>query len=63
MIIGEVRKRAADAGVKLTRAMKKADMILSIQKAEGNFPCFQSKEDYCDQSGCAWGKDCLEKKR
>ncbi|NLG16871.1 MAG: SAP domain-containing protein [Fibrobacter sp.] len=57
----EIRKRAKELGISGTK-MKKDELIQSIQKAEGNFPCFKSAQDDCDQSGCYWREDCLSKK-
>ncbi len=39
--------------------LKKADLIKKIQEVEGNFPCFQSAGDYCNQEKCSWRDDCL----
>lgn len=40
--------------------LKKADLIKKIQEAEGNFPCFQTAGDYCNQEKCSWRDDCLK---
>ena len=56
MKVKEIRKIEKKHGVK---AKKKADLIHGIQKAEGNFDCFGSAQDYCDQKACMWRKDCL----
>ena len=37
-----------------------AALIRSIQRAEGNFDCFQRGHGYCDQIQCAWRQYCLE---
>ncbi len=39
--------------------MRKAELILAIQEAEGNFPCFGTAEGSCDQIQCIWREDCL----
>jgi len=31
----------------------------SRQLAEGNFPCFATATDYCDQGTCSFRKQCL----
>ena len=54
----EVRKRAKALGIK-TAQMKKADLIRQIQKTEGNFDCFGTAQDYCDQWNCCFREDCL----
>jgi len=46
-----------------TTGMKKAELIRSIQKAEGNFDCFGTAEDYCDQWECCFRSLCLKNKR
>jgi hypothetical protein len=38
---------------------RKEDLILEIQRTEGNFPCYGSADGSCDQAECAWRKDCL----
>ena len=59
MRIQEIRAIAKKKGVNYAR-MNKADLIRSIQHAEGNFDCFGSPADgVCDQSACAWREDCL----
>jgi len=61
MNVIEVRKKAKDLGVKVKKGMKKSDIILAVQKAENNYPCFGTAVNYCDQSACAWKVDCLPK--
>jgi hypothetical protein len=34
-------------------------LIREIQKAEGNFDCFKTASDYCDQWACCFRTDCL----
>lgn len=60
MLMEDVREKAKTLGLKTAR-MKKIDIIKSIQAAEGNFPCFGTATDYCDQEGCCFREDCLEK--
>ena len=39
--------------------MKKADLVRSIQTAEGNSPCFETgQKDRCGQPDCLWRSDC-----
>ncbi|OGP14037.1 MAG: SAP domain-containing protein [Deltaproteobacteria bacterium GWA2_55_10] len=59
MQMEKVRERAKKLGVKSAR-MKKEDLIRAIQKAEGNYPCFGTAVDCCDQSVCCWRDDCLK---
>lgn len=42
--------------------MSKLELIRAIQTKEGNFPCFGTAENYCDQIKCLWREDCLEKR-
>ncbi len=59
MQMEKVRERAKKLGLKSGR-MKKEDLIRAIQEAEGNFPCFGSADEFCDQSACCWRTDCLK---
>lgn len=39
---------------------KKIVLIHTIQRTEGNFPCFATAyQGRCDQPNCKWRKDCL----
>ena len=42
-----------------TRGVKKADLIRQIQRAVGNFECFGTAKDYCDQSNYCLREDYL----
>lgn len=59
MKMPEIREMAKNLGVR-SFGRKKADLIREIQKKEGNFPCFGTAEDYCDQFSCLWRADCLK---
>lgn len=61
MKLGEIKKKAKKFGVKPGK-MGKTELIKSIQRAEGNFDCFGTAADYCDQLGCAWRDNCLKPK-
>ena len=54
----EVKSRAKALGITPGR-MNKTDLIRTIQREEGNFPCFKTAGDYCDQLNCCWREDCL----
>ena len=56
----DIKKKAKEMGIAGTK-MKKDDLILAIQKAEGNFPCFKSATSMCDQWTCLWRDECLSK--
>ena len=60
MNIEKVREKAKVLGIK-PHGMKKLDLIREIQKKEGNFPCFGTATDYCDQSDCCFREDCIGK--
>ncbi|MBI5025129.1 MAG: hypothetical protein HZC12_00050 [Nitrospirae bacterium] len=57
----ELKERAKKLGVKPKIGMKKEVLVHSIQIAEGNFPCFGTARNYCDQLGCCFRDDCLPK--
>ncbi len=61
MEIKEVSERAKKLGIKPKVGIKKEVLIHSIQTTEGNFPCFGTAKDYCDQLGCCFRDDCLSK--
>jgi hypothetical protein len=56
--ISDVRKKAKTLGI-VGSKMKKDELIRAIQQGEGNFPCFKSGQDKCDQNECLWREDCL----
>ena len=59
MKIREIREIARKKGVKGGEKMEKTSLIRTIQKAEGNSPCFSTKPlDECDQMNCLWREDC-----
>jgi hypothetical protein len=59
MTVKELRKMAKEFGIK-TVGLKKAELVKGIQRAEGNFDCFGTAIDYCDQVGCLFREDCLK---
>ncbi len=56
----EVRKIAKRWGIKTVR-LSKGDVIRKIQTAEGNYPCFETAKGECEQKGCLWYDDCVNK--
>jgi len=58
MKIGEVKEKAKTLGIKASN-VKKTEIIRSIQKAEGNTPCFGTSKGQCSQAGCCFIDDCL----
>ncbi|MGQ9638089.1 MAG: SAP domain-containing protein [Thermodesulfobacteriota bacterium] len=59
MKMQDIRKKAKDLGLKSTFGLSKAELIRRIQRAEGNFDCFGTATDYCDQFQCYFREDCL----
>ncbi|MCI5212414.1 MAG: hypothetical protein D3910_27350 [Candidatus Electrothrix sp. ATG2] len=58
MKMKKIRQKAEELGLDAAN-MKKKDLIRAIQVAEGNFPCFRTENDSCDQINCCWRRDCL----
>ena len=61
MELKELKEKAKKLGIEPKIGMKKENLIRSIQTAEGNFSCFATAKDYCDQLGCCFRDDCLPK--
>ena len=59
MKINEIREKAKTLGIKVMATAKKEDLIRQLQRAEGNFDCFGTAKDYCDQLDCCFREDCL----
>ena len=60
MTLKQVKDMAKTKGIKVGN-MKKANIIRTIQKAEGNFDCFGTAiNGECNQSDCLWREDCLQ---
>ncbi len=60
MKLSEIEKKARNLGIKNSWSYSKNDLVRSIQKKEGNFDCFGTAVNYCDQSSCCWREDCLK---
>jgi hypothetical protein len=60
MKMQEVRDKAKALGLKNTFGLSKMELIQMIQRAEGNFDCFGTATDYCDQFRCSFREDCLK---
>ena len=61
MALKGLKEKAKNSGIKTKIVTKKIDLIRSIQTTEGNFSCFGTAKDYCDQLGCYWRNDCIPK--
>lgn len=62
MKMQEIRAKAKALGIN-SFGKKKADLIREIQRAEGNFDCFGTARDYCDQLECCFRDLCLAESR
>jgi len=60
MRLMEIEKKARSLGIKDTWKYSKKDLIRAIQRKEGNFDCFGTAVNYCDQFACLWRQDCLK---
>ena len=58
MTVNELQKVAKGLGIKCA-GLRKSELIREIQKTEGNFDCFGTAIEYCDQRGCLFRDDCL----
>ncbi len=61
MDMTQIKEKAKQLGIQASK-MKKVDLIRAIQSKEGNFPCFETAKDYCNQLSCAWRNACLPTK-
>lgn len=61
MTLPEVRIKARALGLTPGR-MKKADLIHTIQTAEGYTPCFGHSRGSCGYTDCCFMNDCLKVK-
>ena len=59
MTVKELQKMANGLGIKTT-GLRKTELVKTIQSAEGNFACFATATDYCDQMACLFREDCLD---
>ncbi len=58
MKMQEIRKKAKALGIN-SFGKTKVQLIKEIQRAEGNFDCFGTAKDYCDQFECCFRELCL----
>jgi hypothetical protein len=59
MKIEDIKALAKGLNIKIGKK-KKGEIIREVQAAEGNWPCFETAEGYCDQWNCAWRKECVK---
>ena len=62
MRLADIEKKAKKMGIKSTGKPSKKDLIRKIQLKEGNFQCFGTAVNFCDQMACCWRVDCIIKK-
>ncbi len=59
--ITEIKKKAKAMGISNSK-LEKQELVHAIQESEGNFPCYKTAGDFCDQTECYWREDCLSEK-
>lgn len=59
MDMNQVKAKAKSLGLKSV-GVKKTELIRNIQRAEGNFDCFDTADGYCDQRQCCFRSLCLK---
>lgn len=52
MRLVDIEKKARTLGLKDTWKYSKKDLIKTIQRKEGNFDCFGTAANFCDQQAC-----------
>lgn len=58
MNMHEIKAMARQRGIKPGN-MNKAELIRTIQREEGNSPCYNTgKAEVCGQTACLWRDDC-----
>ncbi|MHC1727139.1 MAG: SAP domain-containing protein [Syntrophobacteraceae bacterium] len=62
MKMQEIRSFAKSLGIN-SFGKSKAELIKEIQRKEGNFDCFGSAKEYCDQLDCLFRGPCLSKEK
>ncbi len=61
MKMNEIRVIAKSLGIN-SFGKSKADLIKEIQRKQGNFDCYGSATEYCDQLDCLFRSSCLSEK-
>jgi hypothetical protein len=59
MKMQEIRSKAKALGIKNTFGLTKKELIRRVQRVEGNFDCFGTANEYCDQFQCCFRDDCF----
>ena len=58
MKLPQIRQKAKALGIDPVK-MKKAELILAIQKAEGYTLCYGTGTPACPHAACCWREDCI----
>jgi len=61
MKMNEIRTLAKSLGIN-SFGKSKVELIREIQRKQGNFDCFGTAMDYCDQLECIFRTSCLSDK-
>ncbi|MCX5697559.1 MAG: SAP domain-containing protein [Candidatus Omnitrophica bacterium] len=59
MRLTQIEKKAKSVGINNTWKYSRKELIRHIQRVEGNFPCFATAKNHCDQHACLWRPDCI----
>lgn len=59
MTVADIKNRAKELGITPGK-MKKAELIHSIQMAEGCTPCYGRSNGECPWLECCWRTDCFK---
>lgn len=60
MTVTEIKKIAKEMGISVGK-MKKQELVQTIQKSEGNIPCFMTdSSNDCSEMECLWRNDCIK---
>jgi len=58
MTMADIRQKAISLGIQPGQ-MDKAELIHSIQRTEGNTPCFGTSKGQCPHTNCCFMADCV----
>ncbi len=58
MNMTNIKAKAKALGVNVGK-LKKSELIIAIQKAEKNTPCFGTGISDCPYTDCCWRSDCI----
>ena len=58
MKVADIKAKAVKLGINPGK-LKKSELILTIQKTEGNTPCFGTGTSDCPHLKCCWRDDCI----